>query len=139
MTVNRTGRSARTCGATAKATAAPAPDPARLARVGHAERTRVLDAYVRQELGRVLGISAHQVDTTGRPMRSLGVGSIAGLELQHRMEQALRVELDLQMLLLANSAAELVACLAGQLGPRPARPHDSAVHDSAVHDSAVTA
>ncbi|MDR3081382.1 MAG: acyl carrier protein [Streptomyces sp.] len=116
-------RSARKCKATGSVTV---PDRARLAAVGHAERRRILDAYVRQELGRILGIAPHQVDTTGRPMRCLGVGSIAGLELQHRMEAALRVELDLQMLLLANSAAELVECLAGQLGPHPAPAHGAA-------------
>ncbi|MFE5580134.1 acyl carrier protein [Kitasatospora sp. NPDC056531] len=129
MTVNRAARSARTCRAVTEAATVPAPDRARLAAVDHAERTRVLDAYVRRELGRVLGIAPHRVDTTGRPMRSLGVGSIAGLELQRRMEHALQVELNLQMLLLANSAAELVECLAGQLGPHTAaaRPHRTTV------------
>jgi hypothetical protein len=124
--VNRTARSAGS--GQAGTDAVTAPDRARLAAADHATRIRVLDAYVRQELGRVLGIAPHQVDTTGRPMRSLGVGSIAGLELQRRMEQALQVELNLQMLLLANSAAELVECLAGQLGPdpAPARPHCAA-------------
>ncbi|MEU3402066.1 hypothetical protein ACVW0K_005798 [Streptomyces filamentosus] len=94
-----------------------APDPAALATADHGERTRLLDQYVRQELGRILGIAPHQVDTTGRPMNSLGVGSIAGLELQHRMETALGVELHLQMLLLANSAAELVDCLVRKFAP----------------------
>lgn len=92
------------------------PDRAALAAADHSERSSMLDTYVRQELGRLLGIPPQSVDTTGRPMSSLGIGSIAGLELQHRMEAALQVELNLQMLLLANSAAELVDCLAGQLG-----------------------
>jgi hypothetical protein len=91
------------------------PDRAALAAADHGERTTVLDTYVRQELGRVLGIPPRSVDTTSRPMNSLGIGSIAGLELQRRMEAALQVELNLQMLLLANSAAELVDCLADQL------------------------
>lgn len=99
---------------------ADVPGRAELAGAGIEERTRMLDGYVRREIGRVLGIAPHQVDTTGRTMSSLGVGSIAGLELRCRMEAALDVELDLQMLLLANSAAELVDCLAGQLGPRTA-------------------
>ncbi|MEG3631656.1 acyl carrier protein [Streptomyces poriticola] len=99
-----------------------APDRATLAAAAPDERVRMLDTYVRQELGRVLDIAPHLVDTTDRPMNSLGIGSIAGLELQHRMEAALKVELNLQMLLLANSAAELVDCLAGQLGS-VRRPH----------------
>ncbi|MGW2013541.1 acyl carrier protein [Streptomyces sp. NPDC001927] len=92
------------------------PDLAALAAATPDERTGMLDTYVRQELGRILGIAPDLVDTTGRPMNSLGIGSIAGLELQYRLEDALRVELNLQMLLLANSAAELIDCLAGQLG-----------------------
>ncbi len=104
------------------------PDLVALAAAAPAERTRMLDTYVRQELGRVLGIAPDLVDTTGRPMNSLGIGSIAGLELQYRMEAALRVELNLQMLLLANSAAELIDCLAGQFGgTRTPRYHGSAV------------
>jgi acyl carrier protein len=93
------------------------PDLRLMARVGLAERTRILDTYVRQELGRVLRVDPADVDTTGRPMNSLGVGSINGLELQARMEAALGVEINLQRLLRANSAAELIDCLAGQLGP----------------------
>ncbi|MCX5203238.1 acyl carrier protein [Streptomyces sp. NBC_00237] len=93
------------------------PDRAALAAADHGQRTTMLDTYVRQELGRVLGIPPQSVDTTNRPMSSLGVGSIAGLELQRQMETALQVELNLQMLLLANSAAELVDCLADQLAP----------------------
>ncbi|WP_062705549.1 acyl carrier protein [Streptomyces regalis] len=128
MTANRTVRAARPCTAAGQVTV---PDRAALATAGRAERTRMLDGYVRQELGWVLGIAPHLVDTTGRPMSSLGIGSIAGLELQHRMEAALHVELNLQMLLLANSAAELVDCLAGQLGPREEAAHRHVPADSA--------
>ncbi|MBT2488565.1 acyl carrier protein [Streptomyces sp. ISL-96] len=107
-----TPQAARTCPSAAEVSV---PDRAALAAADHSERSSMLDTYVRQELGRVLGIAPQSVDTTGRPMNSLGIGSIAGLELQYRMEAALQVELNLQMLLLANSAAELVDCLAGQL------------------------
>jgi hypothetical protein len=105
------------------------PDLAELAACDLRERTRIIDAYVRQELARVLRVPPHCVDTTGRPMNSLGVGSVHGLELQRRMEAVLRVEVNLQRLLRANSAAELIDCLAGQLGPedsphkRPAAGH----------------
>ncbi|MFC7266005.1 acyl carrier protein [Streptomyces lutosisoli] len=98
------------------ATAEP-PDPARLAALAPEERRRTLDRYIRDEIGRLLGIAADRVDTTGRTMYSLGIGSIAGLELQCRLEAALHVTVDLQRLLRANSAAELIDCLAGQLGP----------------------
>ncbi|WP_424893586.1 acyl carrier protein [Streptomyces sp. XH2] len=102
-----------------------APDPADLAAVGLDERTALLDAYVRGELGRVLHVAPGSIDVAGRTMNSLGVGSINGLELQARMESALGIEVDLQRLLRANSAAELIDCLAGQLGPEDS-PHKSA-------------
>ncbi|MGI5469156.1 acyl carrier protein [Streptomyces sp. CA-132043] len=82
-----------------------------------AERTRIIDAYVRRELARVLGVAPRDIGVAGRTMNSLGIGSVAGLQLQNRIERALEVEVNLQMLLLANSAQELIDCLAGQLGP----------------------
>lgn len=136
MTANRTVRAARACTAAGQVTV---PDRAALATAGLAERTRMLDGYVRQELGRVLGIAPHLVDTTGRPMSSLGIGSIAGLELQRRIEAALHVELNLQMLLLANSAAELVDCLARQLGPREGAAHRQSGAVGHQQGSAVSA
>ncbi|MTE20986.1 hypothetical protein F0L17_18050 [Streptomyces sp. TRM43335] len=103
------------------------PDLDVLAGCGPRERARVIDRYVRGELARVLRVPPDSIDTTGRPMNSLGVGSVNGLELQRRMESALRVSVNLQRLLRANSAAELVDCLAGQLGPEddPHRSHAS--------------
>ncbi|GAA3302646.1 acyl carrier protein [Streptomyces cinereospinus] len=93
------------------------PDPAHLAACDEPERVRLIDAYVRAELARVLRVPPHTIDTEGRPMNSLGIGSINGLELQRRMETALSLDVNLNMLLRANSAAELIACLSGQLGP----------------------
>lgn len=101
------------------------PSLAQLAACDLAERTRLIDAYVRAELARVLRVEPHTIDTEGRPMNSLGIGSITGLELQRRMEAVLQVDVNLNMLLRANSAAELVDCLAGQLGPEDS-PHKHA-------------
>lgn len=93
------------------------PDRDTLGALSLEERTDIIDQYVRQELARVLGIAPNAVETAGCTMNSLGVGSVVGLQIQNRMETALGVEVNLQMLLLANSAAELIECLAGQLGP----------------------
>ncbi|MFF1560778.1 acyl carrier protein [Streptomyces sp. NPDC058279] len=93
------------------------PDVTVLNSVGRRERARMLEQYVREELGRILGIAPQYVDTTGRPMGCLGIGSISGIELQYRMESVLGVDLNLQRLLLANSAQELIDCLVGQFGP----------------------
>lgn len=101
------------------------PSLAHLASRDLAERTRLLDEYVRAELARVLRVPPDTIDTVGRPMNSLGIGSINGLELQRRLEAVLKVDVNLNRLLRANSAAELVDCLAGQLGPEDS-PHKHA-------------
>lgn len=93
------------------------PDRDVLAELPSAERTRIIEELVRQELGRVLRVPPADIETTGSTMNALGVGSIAGLQIQSQLEAALQVEVNLQQLLLANSAAELIDCLAGQLGP----------------------
>ncbi|BFP53238.1 acyl carrier protein [Streptomyces fimicarius] len=103
------------------------PDVAVLHSVDLAERTAILERYVREQLGRVLAVHPSRVDTTGRPMGCLGIGSISGMELQYRMEDALGVELHLQRLLLANSAQELIDCLAWQFGPEGAGKYGTAV------------
>ncbi|MFC8448364.1 acyl carrier protein [Kitasatospora sp. NPDC057223] len=108
------------------------PSLAELATAGLAERTRIIEKYVREELARVLGVDPYSIDTTGRPMNSLGVGSIHGLEIQRRMEAVLRIDVNLQRLLRANSAFELIECLAGQLGPEDSPHKRSAGHTHAV-------
>ena len=108
------------------------PSLAELAAVELPERTRIIEKYVREELARVLRVEPYSIDTTGRPMNSLGVGSIHGLEIQRRMEAVLQIDVNLQRLLRANSAFELIECLAGQLGPED-NPHKrSAGHTHAV-------
>ncbi|MFJ6721897.1 MULTISPECIES: acyl carrier protein [unclassified Streptomyces] len=102
------------------------PDVTLLHTVDKRERTRMLEQYVREELGRILGIEPHRVDTTGRPMGCLGIGSISGIELQYRMEAVLGVDLNLQRLLTGNSAQELIDCLVGQFGPE-SHPRGAAV------------
>jgi hypothetical protein len=91
-----------------------APDLAVLAEADADELRRLLDDYVRRELGRVLRLDPESVVTSGRPLVTLGVGSIMGLELQRRMQAALLVEISLPRLLQAHSATDLVEYLAGQ-------------------------
>ncbi|MEN8655964.1 acyl carrier protein [Streptomyces sp. 21So2-11] len=93
------------------------PERETLAGLPERERTRIVEAFVRRELARVLGMAPYEVETFGLTMSALGVGSVAGLQIQSRLQSALDVEVNLQMLLLANSAGELIDCLAGQLGP----------------------
>lgn len=92
------------------------PDREMLGGLPAKERTRLIDAFVRQEIARVLRVAPEAVETSGRTMSALGVGSVAGMQIQRRLEAVLDVEVNLQMLLLANSAGELIDCLAKQLG-----------------------
>ncbi|WP_424217472.1 acyl carrier protein (plasmid) [Streptomyces sp. BI20] len=105
-----------------------APTPTALNAADLTTRTALLERYVREELGRVLALHPSEIDTTGRPMGCLGIGSITGIELQYRMEATLGVDLNLQRLLLANSAQELIDCLAWQFGAERARKYGTPVY-----------
>lgn len=98
------------------------PDRAALAALGHDQRVRALHPYVLHELGRLLKIHPNRIDTRTASMKSLGIGSIAGLELQHRLQNTLHVEIDLPELLRAPCTAALVDRIARQLRPAPATP-----------------
>ncbi|AUG78964.1 hypothetical protein CFP65_4210 [Kitasatospora sp. MMS16-BH015] len=76
--------------------------------------------FVRWELGRLLDLAPELVDLIGEPMTSLGVGSVAGLELQRRLEAALPVRINLPRLLGAQSATVLIDDLVAQLAARRA-------------------
>ncbi|UQX05472.1 acyl carrier protein [Streptomyces sp. RerS4] len=94
-----------------------APTPERLVRADADERVRLLERYVRAELGRVLGIAPDLVDTTGRAMGCLGIGSISAIELQLRMRAALGVDVHLRHLLTDRSAQALIDFLVEEFTP----------------------
>jgi len=87
-------------------TGPPGPASAALAAAGPAERAALVEEYLRHEIARVLHTDPALVDT-GRPLHSVGIGSMMGVELQHRVQDALAVELDLPTVLRAGSTTEL--------------------------------
>ncbi|MFJ6379384.1 acyltransferase domain-containing protein [Kitasatospora sp. NPDC092039] len=94
-------------------------DPAALASAPLPERTEAVTAFLREQLGRVLRLPAARIDTA-RPLNSLGVDSIMGLELQRRLETALRTEVKVVRLLRGDSVDDLAADLAARLAQSPA-------------------
>ncbi|MEV1026097.1 acyl carrier protein [Streptomyces sp. NPDC050264] len=89
----------------------PAPAPAlapaaAIRRAAPAERERLLEDHVCQEIGRVLHCPAEAVDRH-QTMTDLGVGSMIGLELQRRIAAALEVEPDLTFILRAADTGTL--------------------------------
>ncbi|MGW3044482.1 acyltransferase domain-containing protein [Kitasatospora sp. NPDC001159] len=100
-------------------TASGGIDPAVLANAPLSERTEAVTAFLREQLGRVLRLPAARIDTA-RPLNSLGVDSIMGLELQRRLETALHTEVKVVRLLRGDSVEDLAAELAARLTDQPA-------------------
>ncbi|MEV0092299.1 acyl carrier protein [Streptomyces sp. NPDC050738] len=92
-----------------------APDATALAQGRPEERRRLLGAYLREELARVLRVDPGAVHTTGRTLGSIGVGSITGLELQQRIRHALHLDVALPRILGAADADALADHLADRL------------------------
>ncbi|GAA3837433.1 acyl carrier protein [Streptomyces chiangmaiensis] len=82
------------------------PDPDVPFRADRETRTRLLETYLRAELARALRTSPERI-TADRPLSILGVGSMMGLELQRRMEEALGVPVGLSQVLTAQSLGDL--------------------------------
>ncbi|MFD9127536.1 acyl carrier protein [Kitasatospora sp. NPDC059571] len=97
------------------ALAVTAPSPAELAAAGPAGRPALVEEYLRREVAGILQTEPELVDP-GRPLVSIGIGSMMGVELQRRILDTLGVELDLTTVLRSPSITELAARTAAALG-----------------------
>ncbi|MFC8268569.1 acyl carrier protein [Streptomyces cinereoruber] len=88
----------------------PALTPAAFAAAPPEHRGRLLDDYLRQEIGRVLDCPAEAV-ARDRTTADLGIGSMTGLELRTRIEATLGAAPELAVILRARSVPELAAHL----------------------------
>ena len=81
---------------------------------GPAERQRVLEDHLRQEVARVLGLSVSKLDAN-QPLSTLGIDSLMAVELKNRIESDLQVAVPLIKVIQDPSVAELAALLLSQL------------------------
>lgn len=86
-----------------------------IASVAEGEKKRVLEAYVRNQLARVLGTAPEKLDAT-RPLNEVGLDSLMGVEVKNRLERDLAVSLPVGDLMQNPSIEKLVVSLAGRLG-----------------------
>ncbi|HEY0093934.1 MAG TPA: SDR family NAD(P)-dependent oxidoreductase, partial [Archangium sp.] len=89
-----------------------------LRRANAAERTGLLEGYLRDRLAQVLRIDPSRV---GRhePFRGLGLDSLMSLELRNRIEAVLDLKLSVTLLWAHSTLAALAAYLLEQLGLMP--------------------
>jgi NADPH:quinone reductase-like Zn-dependent oxidoreductase/NADP-dependent 3-hydroxy acid dehydrogenase YdfG/acyl carrier protein len=86
-------------------------------------RRAALEAFLKQQVGRVLRQNAARVDVA-KPFRSLGLDSLMGLELRNRLEAELSLSLPATLVWNYPTVAALVAHLAALLGEPPESPVD---------------
>jgi surfactin synthase thioesterase subunit/aryl carrier-like protein len=78
-------------------------------------RRQRLEAYLRDQVARVLRISADQLDVQ-QPLKAVGLDSLMAIELKNLAEQNLAVEIPATKLLEGPTIAQLAQWLAPQLG-----------------------
>jgi NAD(P)-dependent dehydrogenase (short-subunit alcohol dehydrogenase family)/acyl carrier protein len=79
-----------------------------------AEWPRLIEAHVREEIGRVLRMDPHRIDASA-PLRSLGVDSLMSLEVKNRLERSLGLNLPATLLYAYATIAVLAQYLAAEL------------------------
>jgi myxalamid-type polyketide synthase MxaE and MxaD len=104
----------------------PAELPQQLLEADAAERKRLLDAVVRDAVGKVLKLSPAELDPR-RTLGSMGLNSLMAIELRNRLEAALGRSLSATLAWNHPTVAALVAHLAGAGDPAPAQPQPNVV------------
>ena len=83
-----------------------------------AERQRLLEEYIRGRIARVLKLSPSLLDVQ-RPFNSLGLDSLAALELKNWIEEELQVQVPITAFLQEPGIAQFAAQLLEQLAQTP--------------------
>jgi acyl transferase domain-containing protein/acyl carrier protein len=97
-----------------------------------AERPRLLEAHVCEQLARVLRMEPHQIERLA-PFKSLGVDSLLSLEARNRIEASLGLKLSATLLFTYSNVALLAEHLLQQLSPPPASDRvEAPAHDPTV-------
>ncbi|MGH3169819.1 MAG: beta-ketoacyl reductase [Trebonia sp.] len=85
-----------------------------LRQTGEAGRPEVLGRYMRDVAARVLGMEAEHV-STGESLSSLGLDSMMAIEMKHRMEAVLEIDVSVLDLLRGATITDLAEGLAARL------------------------
>ncbi|WP_438004487.1 type I polyketide synthase [Sorangium sp. So ce321] len=105
-----------------------------------AERTRLLEGHLKEELGRVIHLGPSMVDAAAT-FRSLGVDSLMGLELRNRLEASLGIRLSVALLFTYPTVASLAQHLIDRMDlpapDAPPAPAASPMASSAAQDGAA--
>ncbi|MBD0693516.1 condensation domain-containing protein [Streptomyces sp. CBMA123] len=112
-------------GGPSRAAAETLPGPAEVAALAPAERTALVHRVLRQRIADALGGAAGQVATTGVPLTSLGIDSLAAVLLANRIREDLGVELPLS-LMLGGADLDALAAAATPLDEPRSGPADGA-------------
>jgi len=89
--------------------------------VDPAERQRLLEEHIRGRIARVLKLSPSRLDVQ-RPFNSLGLDSLAALELKNWIEEELQVQVPITAFLQEPGIAQFSAQLLEQLAQTPSSP-----------------
>jgi acyl carrier protein len=89
-----------------------------------AERSRLLDAHLREQVARVLRLSPDRIEPL-TPFRSLGIDSLMSLEVRNRVEASLGLKLPATLLFTYSNVALLLEHLLEQIEPAVASPRES--------------
>ena len=82
-----------------------------------AQRLRLLDAYVRQEVARVLNIPFSKLDVQ-QSLSNLGLDSLMSIELKNRVETDLGITVSMVTFLQGPSVAQLTQQVLREIDPR---------------------
>ncbi|MBI4470049.1 MAG: KR domain-containing protein, partial [Acidobacteria bacterium] len=94
-----------------------------LSKAAPEEHGSIIQAYVREQVARVLGAAAANLDVH-RPLPELGLDSLMATEMQNRIESDLSMSLPMRELMQTPTITRLSEVLAGLLGDTVSEPQE---------------
>jgi acyl transferase domain-containing protein/aryl carrier-like protein len=98
------------------------------------KRRELLEAYLQEQIAKVLRIPATRVDLH-KSLMNMGLDSLMALELKNRVELSLAIDLPVTNLIKGPTIAELATELLGQLTIKSESPESSDEHSGKITDA----
>jgi thioester reductase-like protein len=102
---------------------------------GPADQARLLEAWLREQLAKVLGVSPSKIEAD-QPLTGLGLDSLMAVELGMRLRKDLEIDLPVMKLLGGLTVVGLATDLARRLQPRPEGGKDASAEENGKADAA---